>query len=353
MLRKVVACAWIVFARQSALEDRPVDGDVCLLQLRGRTSATHALPEALQEHDHAAPAIPRTLIFASTKPANFPSVDALLEPLRSNVRKNIALNPGFEVEWYDDARCTEYFRKNYADGRRLAEVFAAVARGAHRSDLCRTAVLAKQGGFVVDLDVELVAPLARVAARQTALMTAWSAGGEPGCCAHALLNGFLGAAPGNAVLSAMLNRMEQTAAELSPGQNWGPVMLLDALEETVRRCDGAMPSWTSSTDTSVCGKPTRILKEVHFLDQQSEVPESALPSVLSLARAEHRYSSFDGDRYVLIDPTALGDGAVAGFSRFSECKGWGCGQSNPLALLQLALGRVVRRVASWRAFLPL
>ena len=97
--------------------------------------------------------IPRQLIL--TGPGSFLQ-DLPLEVQR-NVEDIITANPTLNVQWFSDADCYSYI--SYYYDSELAGMFRREFRGSFRGDLCRAAVLYREGGFYVDLDFELLVPL--------------------------------------------------------------------------------------------------------------------------------------------------------------------------------------------------
>ena len=126
--------------------------------------------------------IPRQLIL--TGPGSFLQ-DLPLEVQR-NVEDIITANPTLNVQWFSDADCYSYI--SYYYDSELAGMFRREFRGSFRGDLCRAAVLYREGGFYVDLDFELLVPLTTLIGVSTTFLSVFAANG-------AILNALMASTP--------------------------------------------------------------------------------------------------------------------------------------------------------------
>jgi len=101
------------------------------------------------------------------------SIDDLPPPLRDNVRRTLALNPELRPRFLNDETCRDFIAANF--GAELQAAFEGEKIGAFRGDLCRAAVLAIEGGFYADLDLQPRVPFADLVDNTTTFMTAYSA----------------------------------------------------------------------------------------------------------------------------------------------------------------------------------
>ena len=69
----------------------------------------------------------------------------------------------YEVRLYGDEDCAGFLRRHV--GEAAAQTFSDLQYGAHKSDLCRYALLYESGGVYFDLDATLAMPLAALLTR--------------------------------------------------------------------------------------------------------------------------------------------------------------------------------------------
>ena len=280
--------------------------------------------------------IPRQLIL--TGPGSFLH-DLPLE-IRRNVEEIISANPGLNIQWFSDADCYSYI--SYYYDSELAGMFRREFRGSFRGDLCRAAVLYREGGFYVDLDVELLVPLSTMIGVSTTFLSAFTADG-------AILNAIMACTPYSEVLYATLVELRKWYRGAVPRKadvtvdgaftrsEWmGSLTLHRAVSQVIQSScpevhllPGTQLDWT-------CG-----FEVLRFYDEK-ELHCSVLEgtSECSLQRAR---SPFVGLRYGLFTPPALARGfatsvgfaggtdasasprQLIGWPRFEGCRRWGCG----------------------------
>ena len=76
--------------------------------------------------------------------------------LRQCVSTFTTLNPGIEVEFYDDDACDEFIEEELGNSR---EAYLLHRRGIFRADIWRCAALLARGGVYADLDIACLRPL--------------------------------------------------------------------------------------------------------------------------------------------------------------------------------------------------
>lgn len=79
-----------------------------------------------------------------------PSVSKVIEELKQN-------NPEYEYYFFSDSDCQDYLLANY--GNEYLVAFNKLKPGAFKADFWRYALLAKEGGVYIDLDMKMKKPL--------------------------------------------------------------------------------------------------------------------------------------------------------------------------------------------------
>eukprot|EP00928_Gymnodinium_smaydae_P044590 TRINITY_DN29734_c0_g1_i1.p1 TRINITY_DN29734_c0_g1~~TRINITY_DN29734_c0_g1_i1.p1 ORF type:complete len:239 (-),score=28.62 TRINITY_DN29734_c0_g1_i1:104-784(-) len=115
--------------------------------------------------------------------------------IQANVRRNLALDQGLKLRWLTDADCTAYLQEHY--DAELLRLFKKEEKGMLRGDICRAAVLAREGGFYMDLDLQLNSPLSQLIDDTTTFASAFSMDGF-------VLNAILAVKPGCPVMKESL-----------------------------------------------------------------------------------------------------------------------------------------------------
>merc|ERR1719454_20595 len=139
--------------------------------------------------------IPRQLILTG-KPE---SLHELPETVRRNIDKTLARNPTLKVRWLGDEACHIFLKQHQEVG--LLHAFEAEKRGSYRGDLCRSAVLAVEGGYYQDIDVHLVKPFQELVGKSD-FMSAFAADGS-------LLNAVIAAVPKHPVMMKTVEELKQ------------------------------------------------------------------------------------------------------------------------------------------------
>ncbi|CAK0866421.1 unnamed protein product, partial [Prorocentrum cordatum] len=97
-------------------------------------------------------------------------VDDLPPKQRDNVRETLALNPELTLRFLTDEDCRGFISKNYEPD--LLSAFDNEKHGSYRGDICRAAVIAIEGGFYADLDVQFRVPFVKMVDEGTTFMSA-------------------------------------------------------------------------------------------------------------------------------------------------------------------------------------
>jgi hypothetical protein len=163
------------------------------------------------------------------------SFDSLPADTKDNIRRILKEDPAMKMRWLGDKACSSYIREHY--DKELLEFFNAEPHGSRRGDLCRTAVLLREGGFYLDLDVVLAVPLRDLVDDDTSFMSAYE---DPDRVDAGLLNAIIAAEPGSTVLSRTLEvlrkwyRGEVDYVDSAGQYHWmGPATLMFGLLSTM------------------------------------------------------------------------------------------------------------------------
>lgn len=158
------------------------------------------------------------------------SLDDVHPAALANIRNVSKMSPSLSIRWLSDQACLEYLSKHFDD--ELVQIYRHEVHGAFRGDICRTAVLLREGGFYMDLDVELVVPLTALVDNATTFMAVYEA---PEMNHGGMLNALMAVEPANAVMNATLGEIRRWYQQPANNTGWmGPVTLLAGLNKVVR-----------------------------------------------------------------------------------------------------------------------
>lgn len=127
------------------------------------------------------------------------SFDDLPRKMLDNIRQTLALNPELQVRFLNDAACREFIGIHF--GADLLSVFNKEEHGPFRGDICRAAVIAIEGGFYADLDVQFRVPFTRLVDNTTTFMSSF----DVSCN---ILNAIFAAEPGSEVMYSVLEAIK-------------------------------------------------------------------------------------------------------------------------------------------------
>jgi len=115
--------------------------------------------------------IPRQLVMTG----QFSSIDELPLETKKNLDNTRKYAPGFTMRYLNDGACQQYLQDHFDSD--LAYLFSQEKHGSFRGDICRSAVLLREGGFYTDLDFQLNVSIESLIDENTTLMTALVAQG--------------------------------------------------------------------------------------------------------------------------------------------------------------------------------
>ena len=256
--------------------------------------------------------IPRQLLL--TGPGSFLH-DLPLE-LRQNAEEIISSNPSLNIQWFSDADCYAYI--SYYYDSELAGMFRREFRSSFRRDLCRSAVLYREGGFYVDLDVELLVPLTSMIGPSTSFLSVFGVDGG-------FLSSVMACQPFSEVLANTLIELRKWYRGSVPRQPdasldgaasselMGALTLNRAVRQTAMEMCPHTRLLPSSLDWS-CGR------EVFRFYVEGELRCSVLQGSQECSVQRAR-SPFAGLRYGIYTP----EHQLIGWPRFEACRRVGCG----------------------------
>lgn len=383
---------WLVFLTLAHSRSATDTGRVALRLADGTVSSEGRgsqlrVSEITEDSEPAGASKIPTKLFLCSK---YPTINALPLTLRENVKRTMELNPAFPVTWFDDRACVEYFQK--LGDHELVGLFYRARAGKYRSDLCRAVYLFHEGGFYVDLDVEPRLPFLQMVDNKTTFMSAWEASGNGvlnaliGVQPHSIIMNYtlqdMFTYKGDREITPKawyaLNQMNETVEEGEEGDQamdedapgwpltitelsdppasvttnpwpefssfdpardasliemqtteFGPATLGAGLKRFFHECSAGTET-KRVIDLRGCGESVRMYQEIDMDDngQKQHLDQNVLMLALSGDHRAKDSKKFHGLRYGLFYTGS--PSFFAGYSRFSECKSWGCGQSRPL-----------------------
>lgn len=250
------------------------------------------------------------------------SMDELPPAVLRNVKKTIAQNPDLKVRWLGDDACLEYLESHYDS--EIADYFSHESVGMFRGDICRAAVLAREGGFYVDLDVQLLETLETLVEKDTTFMSVFGANhGGP----EVILNALMAAKPGNPIVIESIEQIRHLYRTWQkwPKEDWplvGPTSLFNALKKFAKQTCSSSQISSEVTPRWECGPEVlRMHKELLLLCSLEgmgafEASDTSCPPARRQAIQQN-----GGAGYVIVGA----DGGIVGWPRFAECREDGCG----------------------------
>lgn len=250
--------------------------------------------------------------------------ELLSDPIKSNIRKTLEMNPGFELRYFGDKACYSYLEKHFPSTQ-LAALYRNETHGMYRGDICRAAVLANEGGFYTDLDLEMIVPFKQIVDQSITFISAHSVDGD-------ILNALMGVTPGNPIMKKMIVELENWYTGPRQGFLGTQAALLALHDLQGENCVGVELNDVSRPDIQCGAENVRILKEMRCEDSREGCPENRKEGLWL------KYGIY----------TSQGD--QVGWSRFSECMDFGCskqgGTGKLLLLPELGDGTVLMQMFS-------
>lgn len=235
----------------------------------------------------------------------------------------LGLSKDVYVRYFNDSHCRAYIEQNYDE--ELTSFFDSEKFGSFRGDLCRAAILAREGGFYVDLDMQLRVPLTKLVDDATTFMTARS-------YINGALNALIATTPDNPVMSATISqirkwyRNETEHTDKLTTYGLGPVTMEQGLEDVIKEsCPGRR--WKIEGAQFECGPRTtmRFYTEVR-MRHCLRWGELLCPARRGKRKFEGlRYALFNGPKDVVMrSPRKAKEQNFIGWTRAEDCHSLGC-----------------------------
>lgn len=273
-------------------------------------------PDTVAEQDDQAgdqPRIPHQLVMTAKQR----SIDELKPRMRANVRRTLQLNPGLKLRFLStDTDCRKFISENY--GGDLLSNYDGETRGAYRGDLCRAAVIALEGGFYADLDMEFKVPFSSMVDNATTFMSAFAKDCD-------LLNAVFAAERGSEVMQSTLAAIHTWYkvghAKHPPEHLMGPATLMRGLQNVSRHyCpDVRVLSKGPHVPFRVtCGprQQFRLYREQGLKCKGAGADSKECPP--------GRKKGFEGRQFGIFEPGP--ERHLVAYSRFESCSSWGCNE---------------------------
>lgn len=252
-------------------------------------------------------------------------MDRLPLSVRANIRNHMALNPGLVLRWFGDSDCKAYIKEHFDD--ELEKAYSGETHGNYRGDLCRAAVLFEEGGFYVDLDVELKVPFRNLVGSSTSFMSTFMAD-------VAILNALIATKRRSTVMADTIREVRLWYRRLggprgntpvlnakedgSPSHLMGPVTMLRGVRAVMRReCPDLQLSERRHNLQWDCGA-----EKLRFYEEKSLDCKRGMLGRAPECPPERAQAKFSGLKFGLFEPGP--QRRLVGWPRFQSCTDWGC-----------------------------
>jgi len=220
----------------------------------------------------------------------------------------------------------------------LVQFFDMEDHGSFRGDICRTAVLSKEGGFYIDLDFELHVDMNKLVDPKTTLMTVVTGtqGDDP-----VILNALIAVKPNSSVMRETMANIREWYKGDRQGLLGPSTMAAAIATDMEQNC----PSQTSLSEVGKtlkdqwsCGSENfRFYKEDYFGDGGECYKEDYLGegSVVCPPARAHSPNAFE--KYGVFSAASAeaktDEMRLIGWPRYAECTQPGCGINGGIATL--------------------
>lgn len=184
------------------------------------------------------------------------SLAEMPEDVRKNAQHTLSLNdPSMKFQWFGDKSCQKYIKDHY--DKELLHMFDTTTTGAYRADICRAAVLYREGGFYLDVDVQMAMPVFNMVDDNATFASAYAK--ENGD----IFNAVIAAAPKSEILGETIKEMRKWyRGEAERKGLMGTQAMYRGMQNAVRRSCG-MADLTAKKNVArwTCGKHNIIMYE--------------------------------------------------------------------------------------------
>lgn len=275
------------------------------------------------------------------------SLAELPDAVRGNIEHTLSINPGLKMRYLSDSDCLDFIKEHFDD--ELAGMYTKEPSGHFRGDICRAAVLFREGGFYTDVDLEVKKPFLEMVNSTTTFMSVFTADGH-------ILNAMIATVKGSEVMKGTLVHVrhwykgsdgKKASAEHGEGEWMGTVTLRQAMEGFLE-ANCPMVKLENIRSEKKLDRQCDQHVVRFFEEQRLECPEvdfggfgggggggffwgaepkaeaTVAPKAVGTeecpeARAK---SSFDGVKYGIFVP---GTRQIVAWPRVSTCTEWWCG----------------------------
>lgn len=258
------------------------------------------------------------------------SLDTLPSSVRGNIENTLALNPGMKLRYLSDSDCHDYILGHF--DAELADLYQKEKAGHFRGDICRAAVLLREGGYYTDVDLQAKAPFAQLVDNSTDFMSVFTLDG-------AILNAMIATAPGSSILNVTLHEIRRwyrgtegslALEEHAEGEWMGTVTLRRGMEAFLKdNCPGSTLADKRSEQTLqwACGHHALRFYQEDRLDcwggfYMEDSAGDAAKQQSEECPEERRNSFFEGLQYGIFVP---GTRQIVAWPRVVSCQEWWCG----------------------------
>mmetsp|Transcript_99438 Transcript_99438/g.176391 ORF Transcript_99438/g.176391 Transcript_99438/m.176391 type:complete len:684 (+) Transcript_99438:105-2156(+) len=244
----------------------------------------------------------------------------LPERVKSKLLNVLKSEPAMRVLWFSDTSCRRYIHAYFS--MRILNMFTTAQYGHYRGDICRTAVLLREGGFYMDLDVELTMPLHSLVGETTSFMASYEDEFKQEGRNVAVLNALMGVEPESPVMHHALHEMQEwinredfKMGPVALGRALNSVLYEDCPQERLKtRRDHALLHETALEWN--CGK-----QKFRFYVQLPLNCSGSHPDPIECSPSR-RTSAYDGVKWGLFAPGLKRQ--LIGFPRSEWCEDEGC-----------------------------
>jgi len=242
------------------------------------------------------------------KPDSFQDVDSSLQ---SNVQAMRELHPHLAWRYLGDDSCRKYLQ-SHPSLSSLAKCFDAEQTGMYRGDLCRTAVLYSEGGYYMDMDMELRVPVDQLVGNETTFFSALSS-------TNFIMNAIMAVRPSSPILNRTLEKMISWCREgMREIENVGTHLLLGGLQDFTKEKCGISDVAKRFTEEGSAA-PAEISCGGESVRLVFEKPVDCTTLHACGGRIRTGLSS-----YALFTGYPLSNDTLVGWSRFAGCSHRGC-----------------------------
>jgi hypothetical protein len=232
--------------------------------------------------------------------------------LRENLNHTLALTPGLQLNYMNDTGC-RHFLVQHTDPL-LVQHFDHEVHGSYRGDICRTAVLLRQGGFYMDLDFELHSPLHSLIEANTTLMTVYDS-------SQSILNALIAVRPNSTAMQLTMNEIIKWYSGVEQGLLGPSATMRGILDMIQHDCPGASMSRSSSSEWQ-CGKSENVR---FYQEEEIGMGDCKLAGPV-VCPPERMNSGFSGVKFATFRiGTESQEERLVGWPRLASCATMGCG----------------------------